>query len=242
MKLDVTYRVFGDHAVLLDWSPQINEQTHGWVLQVDHWLLLNFKSDIVETVRTYHSIAIYLHRDIVPQEFIQLIKTTTFIPSTTNNENTYLITIPVCYESSLAIDMDEVVRVSGLSSEHVVSLHTKVIYTIFFMGFLPGFPYLGGLTKELFIPRRDSPRSSIDKGSVAIGGVQTGIYPSNSPGGWHVIGKTPLVIFDINKSEPSIFKGVEKVQFRSISLTEFQSISSQVAAGKYSLEKEVWRG
>lgn len=242
MNTDVTYRVFGEHAVLLDWPSQINESTHDLVVQTEGMLSSQFQDAILETVCTYHSLAIYLKVDIKPQAFIRKIKEEGFPISEVNKASQYLMTIPVCYNPKFALDMGELVKASGVSTEVIIALHTAPIYTLYFMGFLPGFPYLGGLPTELYLPRKTSPRIIVEKGSVAIGGSQTGIYPANSPGGWNIIGKTPLDIFDIQRLEPSIFKDVSKVRFRAISLSEFELISTQIECGNYHLEKEVWNG
>jgi TIGR00370 family protein len=110
-----------------------------------------------------------------------------------------LVEIPVCYDPEFALDIDDVARRAAISPSEVIRLHSGAEYRVACIGFVPGFPFLAGLPKELATPRRDVPRKQIPPGSVGIGGAQTGIYPLRSPGGWNLIGRTPLRLFDPRK-------------------------------------------
>ena len=112
------------------------------------------------------------------------------------------IDIPVVYGTAAGPDLGEVARHAGLTDKQVVELHASVDYVVWFLGFQPGFPYLGGLPEQLATPRRDEPRLLVPAGSVGIGGAQTGIYPLATPGGWQLIGHTPLPLFDPHRDEP----------------------------------------
>lgn len=133
--------------------------------------------------------------------------------------------IPVCYNQELGKDLNALSKSKSISFEEVINLHTIPIYRIHFFGFLPGFMYLNGLDPALHFPRKSVPDRKIEPGSVAIGGAQTGIYPNESPGGWHVIGKTPTILFDQNENPPVFAKPGEQIKFLSISLDEFHHIS-----------------
>jgi len=133
--------------------------------------------------------------------------------------------IPVCYDQELGKDLNALSKSKSISFEEVINLHTIPIYRIHFFGFLPGFMYLNGLDPALHFSRKSVPDRKIEPGSVAIGGAQTGIYPNESPGGWHVIGKTPTILFDQNENPPVFAKPGEQIKFLSISLEEFYSIS-----------------
>jgi inhibitor of KinA len=237
-----TCGVFGDHAVLLNWPAQVSDQCHHWVTKTERIIVSQFEKSIIETVPTYHSLAIYLQPNINPKSFIESLNDQVLTISEANNNATQVVTIPVCYDPIFALDIEEVAKFTHCTTEKVVELHTRPTYKLFFMGFLPGFPYLGGLLPELHISRKASPRSVVEKGSVGIGGIQTGIYPSRSPGGWNLLGRTPVAIFDIQKQEPSIFNEVGAVRFRAISKQEFELISDQLSKDSYILEKEVWNG
>lgn len=137
-----------------------------------------------------------------------------------------LIEVPVCYDDpELAPDLDLVAQHTGLSSEAIVALHCRGEYHVTCVGFTPGFPYLSGLPAELATPRRASPRTEIPAGAVAIGGAQTGIYPRKSPGGWNIIGRTPLRLFNVERDPPALFHAGDRVRFRRISRDEFEEMS-----------------
>ena len=135
---------------------------------------------------------------------------------------TSLIEISVCYDSEFAPDLEEVARRAGLGAQEVVDLYNATEYRVHCIGFTPGFPFLGGLPSKLATPRRSTPRKEIPAGSVAIGGAQAGIYPVKSPGGWNLIGRTPLRLFDPQKKPPALLRAGDRVRFRAISREEFE--------------------
>ena len=134
------------------------------------------------------------------------------------------IEVPVCYDQKFALDLDEVSDHVGMSPEQVIETHSSANYRVSCLGFTPGFPYLSGLPAELATPRRAVPRKQVPVGSVAIGGNQTGIYPATSPGGWNVIGRTPLRLFNPQKTPPALLCPGDNVRFRPISAAEFQEL------------------
>jgi inhibitor of KinA len=131
-----------------------------------------------------------------------------------------LITIPVCYGGEFGPDLHEVARHAGASTEDIVQRHSAVEYRVHCLGFSPGFPYLGGLPLELAVPRR-APRKIVPPGSVGIGGAQTGIYPLASPGGWHLIGRTPIRLFNVETDPPTLLHAGDRVRFLAITREEF---------------------
>lgn len=131
--------------------------------------------------------------------------------------------IPVLYNDEVGLDLLEVAKYHGLSIEEVIHLHTAQAYRIYMLGFLPGFAYLGGLDAKLHTPRKNTPRLRIPAGSIAIGGEQTGYYPVDSPGGWQIIGQTPLVMFDSNLPEIKLHAG-DRMKFYAIDKLEFQKL------------------
>lgn len=134
------------------------------------------------------------------------------------------VEIPVCYDREFALDIDDVARCANISPAEVIHLHSTAEYRVACIGFVPGFPFLAGLPKKLATPRRDVPRKEIPAGSVGIGGAQTGIYPLRSPGGWNLIGRTPVRLFDPQKDPPALLRAGERVRFRSITRDEFESL------------------
>ncbi|HJW37852.1 MAG TPA: 5-oxoprolinase subunit PxpB [Candidatus Udaeobacter sp.] len=140
------------------------------------------------------------------------------------------VEIPICYDPEFAPDLDDVARRAGLSTKEVVDLHSGAEYRVACIGFVPGFPFLTGLPKKLATPRRDTPRKEIPPGSVGIGGAQTGIYPLRSPGGWNLIGRTPLKLFDPTKNPPALLGAGDRVRFRPITREEFAAFAEATAA------------
>jgi inhibitor of KinA len=137
-----------------------------------------------------------------------------------------LMEIPVCYDPEFALDLDHVADHARMSLKEIVDLHSAAKYRVNCIGFTPGFPYLTGLPGKLATPRRATPRTNTPAGSVAIGGAQTGIYPQVSPGGWNVIGRTPLRLFDPQKDPPMLLRVGNRVRFRAITREEFEALKS----------------
>ncbi len=150
--------------------------------------------------------------------------------------------IPVCYGGEYGEDLHFVAQNAGISPEEVIRLHSNTEYRIYMLGFLPGFAYLGGLDKRIHTPRLKMPRTRIPPGSVGIGGEQTGIYPIASPGGWQLIGRTPVKPYDPKQSLPILFEAGDFLKFVPIGEGTFREISAQVELGtyKYRLAQEGW--
>ena len=138
--------------------------------------------------------------------------------------------------------MDEISIKKNLSKQKIIALHAQAIYTVYFIGFLPGFLYLGGLDPALNFPRKQIPRLQIKKGAVGIGGVQTGVYPTQSPGGWNIIGNSPISFFNASNKIPCFAKAGDKIQFYTISLKKHKEITALVKAELFQLESEVLHG
>jgi inhibitor of KinA len=138
---------------------------------------------------------------------------------------TPLIEIPVCYDREFALDLDDVAGVAGVDGAEVIRRHSSAAYRVNCVGFIAGFPFMSGLPSELATPRRAAPRKEVPAGSVGIGGAQTGIYPRTSPGGWNLIGRTPLRLFDVQRDPPTILQAGDRVRFREISREEFDAVS-----------------
>jgi len=147
--------------------------------------------------------------------------------------------IPVCYDEKFGIDLIYLSSEKKITVEKIISLHRSVDYTVYGMGFLPGFLYLGGLSDKLNFPRRNSPRLIVPKGAVAIGGNHTGIYPQSSPGGWHIIGNTPISLFDVKKETPSVITPGDEIRFKEISKEEYEVIRIAQKQGSYELKRVI---
>jgi inhibitor of KinA len=227
---------FGDYGVLIEWHGTISPEIEQLVMAAEAYIQHEFSTEIFETVIAYTSIAVYLKRRYSPKLFIDKFDYNRF--SAFNNETigtTFLI--PVCYEADFGPDLDDIAAETSLTISEIIKIHTRPVYKVRFIGFLPGFPYLSGLDERLHMPRRASPRLKTAKGSVGIGGAQTGIYTMDSPGGWHVIGRSPLCFFKPEARPPAILKAGDRIKFRAISRSEFEMIAIQEAIGSYMPER-----
>ncbi len=139
------------------------------------------------------------------------------------------VVVPVCYDAEFAPDLARVAAQAKLPPEEVVQRHVQADYWVALVGFAPGFPYLAGLPAELATPRHARPRTSVPAGSVGIAGAQTGIYPLGTPGGWNLIGRTPVRLFDPQQDPPALLRAGDRVQLRAIARAEFDRLAQEVA-------------
>lgn len=144
-------------------------------------------------------------------------------------------TIPVCYDPELGIDLGEVAARTGMGVDDVVARHAGHDFHVYMLGFLPGFPYMGDLDLSLRLPRRDSPRVAVPGGAVAIAGAMTAVYPTASPGGWHIIGRTPAPLFDVGRAPPAVLAPGDAVRFEAVDRDAYERIAEEVRAGAWRL-------
>lgn len=219
------YRVLylADRAVTFEFGSSISKEISQKVLALHHILKSADMKGIVETVPTFRSITVHFDPLILfPNEVEDLVAPFISHLSVTKTKK-HLIEIPCCYDRDYAPDLDYVAQKTGLSVEDVIARHQDEIYDVFMLGFLPGFGFLGVLDEALRLPRRTNPRTNVPKGSVAIADLMTAIYPSESPGGWHLIGRTPVEIFD---KTPLLGAG-DQIRFIRISEQEFEAYAQE---------------
>src|SRR5256714_796659 len=220
----------GDSALLVRVADEFHpEKSLDEVLRVIRQLELAEIPGVIELAPAYTTIGVFF--DPARAGGFDELKTTieravqiSLEPARPRAGTASIIEVPVCYETEFAPDLDEIAQ-SGLPPEEVVRRHSSASYRVACVGFTPGFPYLSGLPVELTTPRRTTPRKEVPSGSVAIGGTQTGIYPRKSPGGWNIIGRTPLQLFDVERESPALFHAGDHARFRRISRDEFDRLS-----------------
>ncbi len=144
-----------------------------------------------------------------------------------------VIEIPVLYGGEMGPDIENVAEHNHKTVEEVIKIHTSEEYLIYMIGFIAGFPYLGGMSKEIATPRLKSPRVKIEGGSVGIAGEQTGIYPVASPGGWQLIGRTPLKLYDADREKPVLLEAGQYIKFAAVTEEEYKKIEKEVEDGTY---------
>jgi inhibitor of KinA len=208
------YRPAGDAALVVDLGsaidPALNLRVHALGRQMDPSTL----PGIVEIVPAYCSLLVHYEPRRLSYEAVRAwAEAAVSHLETAPTQPSRLVEVPTLYGGDYGPDLDFVAQSHGLSAADVVRLHSGAEYTVYMMGFLPGFPYLGGLPSELATPRLDAPRALVRAGSVGIAGEQTGIYPLDSPGGWRLIGYTPLCLFSPNQAPPTLLQPGDRVRF-----------------------------
>lgn len=220
----ITYYPLGDSAVVLEVAQSISEATNLLIRQVCKALdqLLLQHPAILEYVPAFTSVTLYYDPLLLSYtELLGVVNNDLHYASDRSSIEGEEKQLPVWYNGP---DMEEVMHYTQLDRETVIQLHTANTYLVHMIGFVPGFPYLGGMDQRLATPRKQTPRLHIAAGSVAIGGEQTGVYPMETPGGWQVIGQTPLQLFDIKRDEPSYLAMGDRLRFVAITEAEFWTI------------------
>jgi inhibitor of KinA len=182
---------------------------------------------VVDVTSSYESVALFFNvAEIEPQleEKIQGLIASAGVRVSGKQRR---VEIPVCYDEDFALDLGRVVNHTSLTFDAIVALHSSAEYTVACIGFMPGFPFLAGLPQQLRVPRLASPRTKVPAGSVAIANAQAGIYPLESPGGWNVLGRTPLRLFRVDERPPTFLRPGDKVRFRRISRNEFEKVDEK---------------
>ena len=238
MKFQLTYKLFGRSAILVEWPANISQDIIQDIISFERHI--KEIDSILDTIIAYNSLLIRYQNPIVDQELtIRQLKNKYTALSYLIKQDQFLWEIPVCYDASFGLDLEEIANKKKCSVADIVRLHTKTDYLVYFIGFQPGFLYLGGLHQNLHVPRKSNPRVRVDKGSVGIGSAQTGIYPQNSSGGWNIIGKSPLNFFNMKASNPCFAKPGDRIQFVSVDIHTFYQIEKEVANQKFRIKKSV---
>lgn len=238
-----TFKPYGKQAILITWEAVIDEKLLLELLNFKKLIQKNKGEVLVEIIHTYNSLLIKYTSTInkIDDEILSLKRLLEEkeddAPLSRNK-----FKLPVCYDEEFGLDLKVISDQNKLSISEIIDLHTAPDYTIFFIGFLPGFLYLGGLPKELFISRKNSPRLAVKKGAVGIGEKQTGIYPQKSAGGWQLIGNCPIDFFNSSAENPSPFSAGDRLKFESVSKVEFDGIQSEIENGTYTLKQEKYVG
>ncbi|CAM4120449.1 5-oxoprolinase subunit PxpB [Mesobacillus thioparans] len=215
----------GDSAVRISFGNTINEKVNRQITYFLNKLEQGRVKGIIECVPAYTTLAIYYEPDVISFEaLIKQLKTIDQSSEVFRQDRRLVYEIPVCYGGEYGEDLGFVAEYHGLGEQKVIDLHGDREYLIYMMGFMPGFPYLGGLPDNLAVPRLENPRQSVKPGAVGIGGNQTGIYPADVPSGWRIIGTTPVNLFSPEKREPFLLSSGHYIKFVPINEEQFLSI------------------
>lgn len=231
---NIKYSPAGDQGVVINFGDRISENINQKIYSAVNQINTVGVKGVIEVIPSYTSLLVIYDRHKISYAKLQK-KLEILIQNlkTDAEQKTRIHHIPVCYEGKYALDIEDVAKHCGLSTDEIINIHTSTDYLIYMLGFLPGFVYLGGMDERIECPRLTTPRTKIPAGGVGIGGKQTGIYPLESPGGWRIIGQTPIKVYDPERNPSILYSMGEKIRFVRISEKEYEDIKSRVLAGNY---------
>ncbi len=219
------YCIAGDQGLLVEYGEGIDPGINAKVRAMAMGLKETKPKGIVEIIPTYRSLLVIydpiLTNPYILEKFMGELEVSAqkkSIPPST------VVEIQVCYGKGYGPDIENVARTNGITPNEVIQIHSKSEYLIYMVGFTPGFPFLGGLSEKLFTPRLETPRLKVPKGSVGIANNQTGVYPIESPGGWQLIGRTPLNLFDPGRANPLLYQAGDKIKFIPVTEDEYKEL------------------
>ncbi len=239
------YAPYGDNGVIVEAGMSISVDTHFRIKGL-HNIIEDQREEIEgieEIIPTYTTLMILYnplktsYKKLV--DSISALEEQSLVAEVSAVE---IVHIPVLYGGEAGPDLEQVAKHNGITAEEVISIHSSGEYLIYMLGFTPGFPYLGGMSEGIATPRLEVPREKIPAGSVGIAGNQTGVYPIDSPGGWQLIGRTPIKLFDPYREPPVLLKAGQYIRFYVINQQEYNSIKAAVDENSYSLRISYRKG
>ncbi|WP_257834183.1 5-oxoprolinase subunit PxpB [Salipaludibacillus agaradhaerens] len=233
----------GDRAIRITFSDRLSEEANAVVGRMYNRIKQATLSYMTEMVPGYVTLTMYYAPEKAPA-YKTLIHELRRIVDMTSSEikqerKARHITLPILYGGEKGVDLEEVAQYNQLTPEEVIKRHSTTIYHVYMMGFAPGFPYLGGMDETIATPRRQTPRGHVKAGSVGIAGAQTGVYSIDSPGGWQIIGHTPVKLFDKESSQPILLQAGDRLSFKPVTVTEYDDIFEACEKGIYQPEIEL---
>ncbi len=225
----------GDSAVTVQFGDAIEPTVYAKVKALNVYFQKNDIVGVVETIPTYRSLMVHYRPEVLPYgKLVSLLKEAVADMGDADDGTKKVIVIPTCFQGEHAPDLEDVAQYHNTTPDEIIRLFCSEDYLIYMLGFTPGYPYIGGVPEELVTPRLSSPRVKVPTGAVGIGGAQLGIYPLESPGGFRLVGNTPVSLYDPDrKPNPVLLEAGAYVRFVAIGLEEYEAIKQQVAAGTY---------
>src|SRR5215469_4557244 len=231
--MTVRFLSAGDRALVVEFGDRVDRALSDDVLSLDASLRSCRLAGVVETVPTFRSLMVHYDPLVTSRAGLERTIAGLLDRGSDPRRDATLWRVPICYDGEFAPDLAEVARLVGLTAGEVVELHSAARYHVYMLGFLPGFPYLGDLPTKLALPRRADPRLRVPAGAVSIATNLTAIYPYESPGGWHLIGTTPIRLFDPERPRPAVLAPGDVVQFEPIDSSSFAEIRNSGDSGNY---------
>lgn len=226
--------MYGDRGIRIQLGDAISKETNKRIRNFSALLEKEKILGVIEWIPTYTALSIYYDPFLISYDLLQdRMKSLYEKLLQVELPPAEIIEIPVYYGGKYGTDLEFVAEHNRLTTQEVINFHTDTEYLIYMMGFSPGFPYLGGMSEEIATPRLASPRAKIPAGSVGIAGSQTGVYPTESPGGWQIIGRTPLKLYNPNSNPPILLRTGNYIRFSPITEAEYEEIAAAVLQGTY---------
>ncbi|TKD70522.1 5-oxoprolinase subunit PxpB [Pseudalkalibacillus hwajinpoensis] len=236
--MSITFHPLGEAAVKVSFHQAVSPSLNNIIKAFCTNISLKDRG-IIEWVPAYDSVTVYYDPWIFTyQQMTELLNEIALKTEQKPSNSKTIVTIPTLYGGEYGPDLEELAETKKLKTEDVISIHTDADYLVNMIGFLPGFPYLSGLDEKISMARLEEPRQAVPAGSVGIAGSQTGIYPLESPGGWNLIGRTPLRLYDLENENPFLLEQGDYLQFKSITKEEFEQIKREIDEGTYKLERK----
>ncbi len=232
----------GDAALVVELGDTIDRKLSAWVLALAHRLNAARLHGIIETVPTFRSLLVSYDPQVLPPASLAAHIEQMMQGLSISERPGRAWSLPVCYDPALAPDLDEVAQRTGLSPAQVIERHSTIDYHVYMLGFLPGQAYMGDVPSELALPRRPTPRTQIAAGSLAIAAAMTCIFPLATPCGWHLIGRSPVALWQSSPEPRAMLAPGDVVRFAPVSLREYEGLLAQAAAGELRLAPEVPMG
>ncbi|MCD7813894.1 MAG: 5-oxoprolinase subunit PxpB [Lachnospiraceae bacterium] len=222
----------GDHALAVEFGdkidPAVNDRVHALAARIREASIIG----VTELVPTFRSLLVVYEPSILKYgELKSTVERLACLPETSASDTGRVLHIPCCYGSHFGPDLPDLERYTGIDRDAIIAIHSGTEYRVYMLGFLPGFVYLGGLDERIAMPRLSTPRVRIPKGSVGIGGNQTGVYPLESPGGWRLIGSTPLDFYNPEREAPVLCRAGDRIRFYPINSSDYYDIRRMQAHG-----------
>jgi inhibitor of KinA len=239
MKEQVRYLVAGDRGLMVEFGDRIDPAINARVRSLDSSLRRRPVRGVIETIPTYRSLAVVydpLETDF--ETLLERVRSRVEQGVEATEPPSRLVTVPACYGGEQGPDIAFVAERGRMTVPQVIEIHSAAEYLVYMIGFTPGFPYLGGLDERLAAPRLEIPRKLVPAGSVGIAGNQTGIYPMESPGGWRLIARTPLRLFDPGRQNPVLLGSGDRVRFKPIDQAAFSAIEEAETQDRFRVDVE----
>jgi inhibitor of KinA len=235
---NIFFKVFNEESILIQWNDKVDIKLIDSIISYKNLIEQELSEILIECIQSINSMmVIYNSNKINSEDLINTLENLYSLDLKVGETEKKIWKIPVCYDLSFGIDLEDLSTSNSISIDEIIKLHNSLTYNVLSMGFLPGFLYLGMNDKKLYCERKDKPKLNIKSGSVGIARDQTGIYPQDSPGGWRIIGRSPISFFNVDDKSPCFAKPGDKIKFQNISLSEFNQI--EINKSSYKIKYEV---